>query len=140
MNYQDVKNVAIIGAGVAGIATAKALHNAGIPCKVFEKSDRLGGVWARGYPNFGVQVQKELYEYPDAPLAADVPNFTPGPIFQSYLEDYAIQHGVSPADNGCCDHPDLLDLIERGSFSQAGQYGDARSRHRSFFFRQRCIV
>jgi dimethylaniline monooxygenase (N-oxide forming) len=57
----------------------------------------LGGVWADGYSNFGVQVQKELYEFPDWPLPADTPNFTPGPIFQEYLEAYVDRFGVRPS-------------------------------------------
>ena len=79
MTLQDVKRVGIIGAGVAGLATAKALLAEGLDCTVFERAERLGGVWADGYSNFGVQVQKELYEFPDWPLPSDTPNFTPWP-------------------------------------------------------------
>ena len=89
MAWQEAKRVGIIGAGVAGLATAKTLLADGIACTIFERGDRLGGVWADGYSNLGVQVQKELYEFPDWPLPSDAPNFTPGPIFQKYLEDYA---------------------------------------------------
>ena len=89
MELKSVKHVAIIGAGVAGLATAKALQAEGLDCTVFECAERLGGVWADGYSNFGVQVQKELYQFPDWPLPKGTPNFTPGPIFQRYLEDYA---------------------------------------------------
>jgi monoamine oxidase len=35
--------VAIIGAGLAGLTAAYRLHQAGIPCKVFEGSERTGG-------------------------------------------------------------------------------------------------
>ena len=89
MAWREVKRVGIIGAGVAGLATAKTLLADGLACTIFERGDRLGGVWADGYSNFGVQVQKELYEFPDWPLPSDAPNFTPGPIFQRYLEGYA---------------------------------------------------
>lgn len=85
---KDVKRVGIIGTGVAGLATAKTLIAEGLDCVLFERSDRLGGVWADGYSNFGVQAPKELYQFPDWPLPEDVPSFTPGPIFQQYLEDY----------------------------------------------------
>jgi dimethylaniline monooxygenase (N-oxide forming) len=89
MELRSVNRVGIIGAGVAGLATAKTLRAAGYDCTIFERAKRLGGVWADGYSNFGVQVQKELYQFPDWPLPAGTPNFTPGPIFQKYLEDYA---------------------------------------------------
>jgi dimethylaniline monooxygenase (N-oxide forming) len=93
---QNVKRVGIIGAGVAGIATAKTLTAQGLECVVFDRADRLGGVWADGYSNFGVQAQKELYQFPDWPLPEGTPNFTPGPIFQKYLEDYVDQFQLRP--------------------------------------------
>ena len=67
-DYSGVKNAAIIGAGVAGLATARILLAQGITCTVYERGDRIGGVWAAGYSNFGAQVQRELYEFPDWPL------------------------------------------------------------------------
>ena len=94
MYLTNVKKVAIIGAGVAGLSTAKALLAEGLDCTVFERGAKLGGVWAAGYSNFGVQVQRELYEFPDYPLSEDVPDFTPGPVIQKYLEDYAEHFGV----------------------------------------------
>ncbi len=94
MELRNVESVAIIGAGVAGLATAKTLLAAGLNCTVFERAERLGGVWADGYSNFGVQVQKELYEFPEWPLPANTPNFTPGPVFQQYLEAFVDRFGV----------------------------------------------
>ena len=38
--------VAVIGAGVAGLITARALQRAGIDFVVFEKAACLAGVWA----------------------------------------------------------------------------------------------
>ncbi len=96
MDLQSIERVGIIGAGVAGIATAKTLLAEGIECTVFERAARLGGVWADGYSNFGVQAQKELYQFPDWPLPEDTPNFTPGPIFQKYLEAYVDHFDIRP--------------------------------------------
>ena len=62
------KTVAIIGAGVSGLAAARALMKQGFICTIFDRQERLGGVWADGYAGFGVQVQKDLYEFPDFPL------------------------------------------------------------------------
>ena len=91
-----LEKVAIIGAGVAGLATARHLIDAGFDCTVFERNSAPGGVWFDGYLNFGVQVQRELYQFPDWPLPKDTPNFTPGPIIQQYLQDYADHFGISP--------------------------------------------
>ena len=96
MDLRGIKTVGIIGAGVAGLVTAKTLMADGLDCTLFERNGALGGVWADGYVNFGVQVQKELYEYPDWPLPESTPSFTPGPLFQQYLEDYAEHFGLTP--------------------------------------------
>jgi cation diffusion facilitator CzcD-associated flavoprotein CzcO len=94
MQLENIKRVGIIGSGVAGLATAKTLLAQDLECTVFDRADRLGGVWADGYSNFGVQAPMELYQFPDWPLPEGTPNFTPGPIFQQYLEDYADNFGL----------------------------------------------
>ncbi len=94
MEYSRVKTACIIGAGVAGLATARTLREIGVACTVFERNEQLGGVWTDGYLDYGVQVQKELYEFPDFPLPAEVPQFTPGPVIQKYLEDYVDHFGI----------------------------------------------
>jgi len=86
--------IAIIGAGVAGLSTARQLIGEGFDCVLFERNEVLGGVWSDGYLNFGAQVQRELYEFPDWPLPEGTPDFTPGPIIQKYLHDYADHHGI----------------------------------------------
>ena len=89
MTREQAKSVAIIGAGVAGLAAAKSLVKNGFSCKIYDRQPELGGVWANGYAGFGVQVQKDLYEFPEFPLPPEAENFTPGPAFRQYLEEYA---------------------------------------------------
>src|SRR5262249_17285327 len=95
-DLSSVRRVAIIGAGASGLATARVLLAQGLDCTLFERRAALGGVWADGYLNFGVQVQRELYEFPDWPVPPDAANFTPGPAFQEYLAGYARNFGVLP--------------------------------------------
>ena len=96
MTGQPGEKIAIIGAGVAGLCTARQLIAEGFDCILFERNSEIGGVWSDGYLNFGVQVQRELYEFPDWPLPEDTPNFTPGPIIQDYLQAYADHFEISP--------------------------------------------
>ena len=50
-NSNDKKlRVAIIGAGVAGCATAGALQDYGIDFVVYDKNSKAGGLWADNYP------------------------------------------------------------------------------------------
>ena len=97
MDYTNVQTVAIIGAGVAGLSTARSLTARGLQCTLFERNKKLGGVWSDGYLNFGVQVQKELYEFPDWPLPEGTEDFTKGPVVQAYLEDFARRFGIFDA-------------------------------------------
>ena len=96
MDFTAARTVGIVGAGVAGLATARCLIAKGLQCTLFERNSILGGVWSDGYLNFGVQVQKELYEFPDWPLPEGTPDFTPGPIIQKYLTDFAQHFGITP--------------------------------------------
>ena len=96
MDWSKVNSVGIVGAGVAGLAAARALIARGYACTLFERSSRIGGVWTSGYSNFGLQVQSELYEFPDWPLPEGTPDFTPGPTIQKYLTDFAEHFDISP--------------------------------------------
>jgi dimethylaniline monooxygenase (N-oxide forming) len=69
----EISTAAIIGAGISGLAAAKCLSQKGIECTIYDRNVVLGGVWADGYHGFGVQIQKDLYEFPDFPLPEDDP-------------------------------------------------------------------
>eukprot|EP00933_Yihiella_yeosuensis_P061563 TRINITY_DN64393_c0_g1_i1.p1 TRINITY_DN64393_c0_g1~~TRINITY_DN64393_c0_g1_i1.p1 ORF type:complete len:624 (-),score=130.98 TRINITY_DN64393_c0_g1_i1:155-2026(-) len=87
----EVKTVCIIGAGVAGLQTANLLKQAGFEVSIYDKSPDVGGVWRENYADFGLQVPKELYEFPGFPYPADKQweEFPPGPQVQEYIQRYA---------------------------------------------------
>lgn len=66
-HYSYVNNVAIMGAGVAGLQVADQLTRAGFSVVVFEKANDVGGVWRKNYADFGLQVPRELFEFPGFP-------------------------------------------------------------------------
>lgn len=60
--------VAIIGAGLSGVAAAVALRAAGVNYEVFERAPAIGGVWFQNaYPGAGVDTPSHLYSYSFAP-------------------------------------------------------------------------
>ncbi|MGH1553197.1 FAD-dependent oxidoreductase [Streptomyces sp. L7] len=67
--------IAIIGAGVAGLVTAKVLTQAGHQAHVFEKTPDVGGVWSRTrrYPGVTTQSPKAQYSFSDFPMPKDFP-------------------------------------------------------------------
>lgn len=62
--------VLVIGAGVSGLAAARALAAAGVPYTVLEKNQEVGGTWWENrYPGARVDVPSNLYSYSFAPKA-----------------------------------------------------------------------
>jgi len=59
--------IAIIGAGISGIAAAQSLRKTGHDVQVYEKSRRIGGVWAMGYPGVRLQNTRDQYHLMDVP-------------------------------------------------------------------------
>lgn len=53
--------VAVVGAGITGLASADVLQQRGFEAVIFDKNERLGGVWARAYP--GVSLQNSYPQY-----------------------------------------------------------------------------
>ena len=45
MNPAPIKSVAVIGAGVSGVAAAIHLKSRGLHVTVFERSAKAGGIW-----------------------------------------------------------------------------------------------
>lgn len=90
-DFSQVRRVAIVGAGVAGLQVANLLQQVGIRCVIFERSAEVGGVWRENYADFGLQVPKELYQFPGFPWPADKDweLFPSGPQVQEYIRRYA---------------------------------------------------
>ena len=89
--------VAIIGAGLAGLTTAKVLLQAGHDVQVFDKTPDVGGVWSRTrrYPGVTTQSPKAQYSFSDFPMPEDLPEWPTGAQVQSYLESYAGEFGIT---------------------------------------------
>jgi cation diffusion facilitator CzcD-associated flavoprotein CzcO len=55
MNMKQGSRIAVIGAGISGIAAANILKKNGFVPVVFEKYEKIGGVWATAYPEVHLQ-------------------------------------------------------------------------------------
>ena len=90
--------IAIIGAGVAGLATAKVLLQAGHQVTVFDRTPDVGGVWSRTrrYPGLTTQSPKAQYSLSDFPMPSDYPEWPTGAQIQAYLADYSAAFGIEP--------------------------------------------
>lgn len=83
--------IAVIGAGVAGLSSAKVLGRVGHEVTSYEKAPDLGGVWSatRRYPGVTTQSPRDTYAFSDFPYPGDLPEWPTGQQVQSYLEAYA---------------------------------------------------
>jgi glycine/D-amino acid oxidase-like deaminating enzyme len=90
--------IGIIGAGVAGLSTAKVLKQAGHEVVVYDKTPDVGGVWSRTrrYPGLTTQSPKAQYSLSDFPMPRDYPEWPDGAQIQSYLAAYARHFGLDP--------------------------------------------
>lgn len=92
-----MRRVAIIGAGISGLVTAKTMLEEGFEVAVFETEDEVGGVWARArrYPGVHTQNPRDTYAFSDFPMPRTYPEFPSGEQVQAYLAAYADRYGVT---------------------------------------------
>jgi cation diffusion facilitator CzcD-associated flavoprotein CzcO len=90
--------VCVIGAGIAGLVTAKVLHEDGFSVVVFEKNMELGGVWAesRTYPGLRANNPRDTYAFSDHPYSQSVDEFPTAEQVRTYLESYADRFRIRP--------------------------------------------
>jgi cation diffusion facilitator CzcD-associated flavoprotein CzcO len=83
--------IGIVGAGVAGLCTAKVLKQVGHEVVVFDRTPDVGGVWSetRRYPGLTTQSARDTYALSDFPMPKSYPEWPSGEQVQSYLADYA---------------------------------------------------
>ncbi|XP_077309144.1 flavin-containing monooxygenase 3-like [Lithobates pipiens] len=91
--------VAVIGAGISGLAALKCSLEVGLQAICFEKSEYVGGLWkfmdqaeegrASIYRSVFTNACKEMMCYPDFPIPDEYPNFMHNDVFLEYLKLYA---------------------------------------------------
>src|SRR5689334_10112698 len=95
--------VAVIGAGAAGLTTAKALCEVGIRPIVYEASDRLGGLWVYreqgegpAYRSLRTNTSRQITAFSDFPFPTNLPLYPAREAVEIYLEQYADAFGLRP--------------------------------------------
>ena len=117
-----MRRVAIIGAGISGLVTAKTLLEEGFQVTLFETEDEVGGVWARSrrYPGVHTQNPRDTYAFSDFPMPRTYPEFPTGEQVQAYLAAYADRFGVT-------EHVRFRTAVERAEPQGAGWSVRSRS-------------
>jgi cation diffusion facilitator CzcD-associated flavoprotein CzcO len=105
MSMSPVPRTAVIGAGIAGLTSAKMLGDYGVPFTCFEASDRIGGNWAFGNPNghssayrsLHIDTSKYMLSFKDYPMPESYPDFPHHSQIKAYLDGYADAFGLLDA-------------------------------------------
>ncbi|MFI5775852.1 flavin-containing monooxygenase [Nocardia sp. NPDC051570] len=85
-----VGRVVVIGAGIAGLVTAKVLRDDGFEVLVVEKGPAIGGVWtpSRTYPGLRTNNSRETYAYSDHPYDRSADFYPSAEQVRGYLDSY----------------------------------------------------
>jgi 4-hydroxyacetophenone monooxygenase len=87
--------VAIIGAGMSGIAAAHRLDQAGVEFVVFDKNHDVGGTWLENsYPGCRVDIQNHMYSYSFAQRTDWPRYFSPRDVLADYFRSCAERFGL----------------------------------------------
>lgn len=105
-----IKSVAVIGAGTAGLCSAKHAIAAGLRVTVFEQADQVGGTWIytdqvqqddKGvaihtsmYQGLHTNLPKEIMGYPDFPIPEQERSYIPSDDMLAFLKLYAKEFQV----------------------------------------------
>ncbi|RYY70892.1 MAG: FAD-binding protein [Chitinophagaceae bacterium] len=92
----QIKKIGIIGAGLSGLATAKAFKERGHNVTIFEKAAEVGGVWerSRSYINLTTQTTKNEYAFSDYPMPEAFPEWPTGENMSAYLTGFSKHFGL----------------------------------------------
>lgn len=96
--------VCVIGAGLAGLATAHALSARGIDFVCLEKAPDVGGIWRQpgagergpAYRSLHLNSAKQLTGYADFPMPAELPLYPRHSDVAAYLRSFAEWAGLLP--------------------------------------------
>jgi cation diffusion facilitator CzcD-associated flavoprotein CzcO len=92
----------VIGAGVSGLTTIKALGDWGVPHTCFEASDDVGGNWyfrnpngrSSAYRSLHIDTSKSAISFQDFPMDERYPDFPHHTQIHGFLREYADTFGL----------------------------------------------
>jgi dimethylaniline monooxygenase (N-oxide forming) len=91
MVIEKGSRIAVIGAGISGIAAANILKKNGFVPVVFEKHEKIGGVWATAYPEVHLQNIYKQYHFSDFGWSFKPDLHPTGEQIMKYLAE-AVEH------------------------------------------------
>ena len=89
--------IAVVGAGIAGLAATKVLTAVGHEVVTFDTEPEVGGVWSptRHYPGLTTQNTRMTYQFSDHPAPDSWPDYPSARQWHSYLSGYVDRFGFA---------------------------------------------
>src|SRR4051812_10105119 len=84
--------IAVIGAGPAGLAAAAALQAGGLTALVIDKAEQVGASWRTHYDRLHLHTERALSGLPGFPIPRAYGRWVPRAKVVEYLEAYAEHH------------------------------------------------
>ncbi|GJR80878.1 N-oxide-forming dimethylaniline monooxygenase [Tanacetum coccineum] len=96
----EKKQIAIIGAGIAGLVACKYCISKGFEPIVFEFESHIGGVWAKTLKDTRLQIPKSMYQFSDYPWPDSVTDNLPTQqevidYFHSYAKHFQLMQHIN---------------------------------------------
>jgi cation diffusion facilitator CzcD-associated flavoprotein CzcO len=89
-------DVAVIGAGPAGLAVGACLRKAGLNFVILERDEKVGSSWHRHYERLHLHTVKQLSSLPYFSFPAAYPRYVPRNLMIEYLDRYAAKFDLKP--------------------------------------------
>ena len=89
-------DVAIIGAGPAGLAVGACLRKTGLNFIILERDQKVASSWRRHYERLHLHTVKQLSCLPYVPFPAAYPRYVPRNLMIEYLDRYAAKFDLKP--------------------------------------------
>lgn len=123
----SAQSLCVVGAGPAGLVTAKVFLEDGFDVTVFEKYDEIGGTWSshRRYVNLNHQLDKGIFEF------SGMPNdeaYEEAESIQAYLREYADRFDVADRIEFETEVVDMTETTDGWTVTTRDPRGDTQSR------------
>jgi cation diffusion facilitator CzcD-associated flavoprotein CzcO len=92
--FSDTRQVVVIGAGPAGLASALALKDAGLRPLVIDQADQVGSAWRGRYDRLRLNTSRFTSHLPDRPFPKGTPLFPTRDQVVEHFESHAREPGI----------------------------------------------